>query len=346
MPKVDVTVEISTKDRYYTTLPLTLLSIALQTHKPKRVIVFDDGEQKDLREDPTYKNIFMLYACKSIPIEVIFGERKGQVLNHQKAIQIAETEWIWRVDDDDTPESNVLELLVSHIADDVGGISGLILCPDGIAMPNPDASGKIEDIFSKSHLQWHPFEGLKETDHFNNSFLFRKSAATHGYCMDLSPVGHREETLFTYGIKRNGYKLLVDPNAVIWHLRSSTGGIRSYDQAFFWDHDERLFQAKMKEWGVMSYPPKVVVLDCGMGDHYAFKMMLPELKKKYADREIILSVVYPEIFEDETGVKLISIAEAKKMPSVDMFKENIYRFMIDQKWQDGSLVDAFRKMHL
>lgn len=346
MSKIEVTVEISTKDRYFTTLPMALLSVALQTHSPKRVIVFDDGEHRDLREDPTYKNLFMLYASKNIPIEFIFGERKGQVLNHQKAIHLSNTEWIWRLDDDDAPEADVLDLLVSHVAEGVGAISGLILCPDLPVVENPDASGRMEDIYDKSNIQWHTFQGIKEVDHFHNSFLFRKSAASHGYEMGLSPVGHREETMFTYGIKRNGYKLILEPRAKIWHLRSPAGGIRSYEQAFFWDHDEKFFQNKMKEWGISSKPQKVVVLDCGMGDHYAFKMMLPELKKKYSDREIVLSACYPEIFEDEQGIKFISIADAKKMPNIDMNKENIYRFMMENNWQDKPLVDAYRKFLL
>jgi len=341
--QVDVTVEISTKDRYYTTLPIALVSVANQTYKPKKVLVFDDGEGKDLREDPLYSSIFALYASKNIDLVVMFGQKKGQVHNHQGAISLATTEWIWRIDDDDAPEANVLEKMVRHIRDDVGAISGLVLVPGEFSEDMGEGSGKIEDIFTKPHIQWFKFSGVKEVDHLNNTFLFRKSAVKHGYCMELSPVGHREETMFTYEIKLAGYKLLVDSEAVIWHLRSPKGGIRSYEHAFFWDHDERIFQRKLEEYGVKSKLEKLIVLDCGLGDHYAFKMMLPEVKEKYKDQNLVLAVCYPEVFTDE-NVRLISIAEAKTLEK-NMDKHNVYKFMMDRNWT-GRLVDAYRKMIL
>ena len=340
---IDVTCSISTKDRYHTTLPICLVSIANQTHKPKKILVFDDGEQKDLRKDSVYASIFALLNEKGIEIEVIFGKRKGQVHNHQMSIGIAKTEWIWRVDDDDAPESNVLELLVRNIRDDVGAVSGLVLDPSIGTFPAESCSGNIEDIFTKPNIQWSRFKGVKEVDHLNNTFLFRKSAAKHGYCLELSPVGHREETMFTYEIKLAGYKLLVDPEAVIWHLRSPSGGIRSYEQSFLWEHDEKIFNRKLEEYKIKPKISKLIVLDCGLGDHYAFKMILPELKNKYSD--LVLAVCYPEVFEDD-NVKITSIIDAKQIMSEENFdKYNIYRFMIDNNWT-GRLVDAYRKMLL
>jgi len=56
----DVTVTISTRNRYYSTLPLCLVAIANQTIVPQKIILFDDGDHKDLREDDLYKNIFTL----------------------------------------------------------------------------------------------------------------------------------------------------------------------------------------------------------------------------------------------------------------------------------------------
>jgi len=341
MNKEEITVEISTKDRYYTTLPICLSSIANQTYRPKKIIIFDDGEQIDLRKIPIYSSLFAMIANKGIDLEVIFGQKRGQVYNHQAAIAMSKTEWIWRVDDDDVPESNVLELLVRNIKEDVGAISGIILDPNSPLIDINIASSRIEDIFSKPNIQWCRFNGIKEVDHINNSFLFRKSAAKHGYCLQLSPVGHREETIFTYEIKRAGYRLIIDPEAVIWHLRSPSGGIRSFDQSFFWEHDERIFKNKLIEYGIYPQINKLIVLDSGLGDHYAFKMILPELKKKY--KNITLAVCYPSVFEDDT-VKLISIAEAQNMEK-DINKYNVYKFMMENNWKK-TLSEAYLAMFL
>lgn len=338
---VDVTCCISTKNRYYTTLPICLVSIANQTYKPKKILIFDDGEQKDLRNDGVYSSIFSLLSVKGIEFEVIFGKRKGQVHNHQMAIGLSKTEWIWRVDDDDAPEANVLELLVRNIKDDVGAVSGLVLDPLVAPSSESSSSGKIEDIFTKPNIQWSRFKGIREVDHLNNTFLFRKSAAKHGYCLELSPVGHREETMFTYEIKLAGYKLIVDPEAVIWHLRSPSGGIRSYEHSFFWEHDEKIFNRKLDEYKIKT--SKLIILDCGLGDHYAFKMILPELKEKYS--ELILAVCYPEVFEND-NVKIVSIADVQQIMSKEDFdKHNIYAFMFNNNWT-GKLIDAYRKMLL
>lgn len=348
MKQAEVTVEISTKDRYDTTLPLALLAVANQTYKPTRVVVFDDGAHEDLRQRPLYNSLFSLFYSKGIECEVVYGQKKGQVYNHQAAIEIAKTELIWRVDDDDTPEADVLAKLVDCISeDDIGGAAGLILMPGNVSPITTFASSKIEHILYRPNIQWFRFGGVREVDHFNNSFLFKVDAAKKagGYFTGLSPVCHREETLFTYGLRRVGYRLLVDPSAVTWHLRSPSGGIRSHTQEFFYQHDEGVFMKKMEEYGVKFRDSKLIVLDCGLGDHYAFKMMLPELKRKHRDADIVLSVCYPEVFEDE-GLELISIADAKLMLADEDFqKHNIYRYMIDQGWT-GRLVDAYRKFLL
>ena len=337
MSNEEITVEISTKNRYYTTLPLCLAGIANQSYSPKKVIKFDDGEQEDLRKNPTYASLFNLFNSKNIGIEVIFGNKKGQVHNHQAALDIIDTEWIWRIDDDDIPEYNALELMVKNIKDDVGAISGLIIDPSAPKFDSTVASSNIEDIFIKPNIQWSRFSNIADVDHINNSFLFRRSASKHGYCMELSPVGHREETLFTYGIKLQGYRLLIDPKVIIWHCRSPVGGIRSYEHTFFWEHDERIFRNKLKEYGVLEN--KLIVLDNGLGDHYAFRSILSEVKGKY--RDLILAVCYPEVFEEE-NVQLISIQEAGQY-MIDKEKQNVYKWMMEHKWKK-SIVEAYRKM--
>jgi GT2 family glycosyltransferase len=344
MKNIDVTVEIATKNRYHTTLPICLMSVAFQTHKPKKILIFDDGDHKDLREDSTYTSIFNLFFSLGIEWTVVFGDRKGQVDCHQRAIQMADTDWIWRVDDDDAPEPNVLELLIENIDDKVGAISGLILTPGPQQIDNGQASSKIEDIYTKPNLQWFLFEGVREVDHLNNSFLFRKEAAKHGYCMDLSPVGHREETMFTYEMKLAGYKLLVDPRAKIWHLRNPQGGIRSYESSFFWQHDEKVFAEKLKSYKIQAVANKIFVLDCGLGDHFAFKMVLPEIREKYKNSKISIAVAYPEAFADEEDITLLSIQDAKNLMK-DIDDHNVYKYMITHNWQ-GKLVDAYRKMYL
>ena len=345
-----VTAYISSRDRYWTTLPSAILSIIFQTVKPKRLILFLDGEHVDLRTNDLYRSIFSMLLLCNIEWEVVFGEGKGQVLNHQKAIEMAKTEFLLRIDDDDFLQPNVLEELLSCMSPEVGAVGGVIIDPNNGAQSLPVGFDTSINNLS-SNVQWfvHEKKDPVEVEHLYNSFLYRKEASVHGYCLELSPAGFREETLFTHEMFRNGWKLLVNPKALTWHARQSQGGIRAYQpHPEFWEHDEEVFQRKLKDWGVTLKKQKLIILDNGKGDHVIFKMILPEIKEKFKDRELIIGVCYEDVFEDEPGVKLISIQAAKDMcanlrMNYDDF--NIYKFAADNNWRD-SLVDAFRKLYL
>jgi hypothetical protein len=351
--KAPVTAYVSSKDRYFTTLPSCILSILHQTVKPERFILFMDGEHIDLRNNDLYVGLFKILDILDIQWEVVFSPRKGQVLNHQLAIDMSQTKWIWRNDDDTFAEPTVLEKLLACGDDDkVGAVAGLVINPSGsIEMLPQGLTPTLENI--GANVQWftHPSLDPIESEHLYSTFLFKKEAASHGYCKDLSPVGHREETIFTYEMFRNGWKLIVTPKAITWHVKQGQGGIRSFhNNPEHWDHDEKVFKAKLQEWHkeVVKSDVKLIVLDNGMGDHIMFKTILPEIKEKYSNRKIILGVCYPEIFEDDHDVKLISIHESKEMCSranIDYENFNIYKFCIDRNWK-RSLIDAFRKMYL
>ena len=336
-----VTAVISTRDRYYTTLPNCLVSLAMQTYKPKHLIIYDDGERKDLREDPLYQNVFGLLSSRGITWEVSFGERVGQVKNHQRSITQAKTDWIWRIDDDNIMEPDVLEKLVKNIAPDVGAIASLVLDPKSPHTPNALASNRIEDIYLGLNEQWYSFADVKEVDHLYSTFIYRIAAAKHGYCMELSKIGHREETIFTYEMKRAGWKLLIDPTAITWHSRFSSGGIRSEKDGNLWASDDRIFSRKMVEWGIRPRETKLIVLDAGLGDHLVFKSVLPKIKEKHSN--IVMAICYPEVFADEKDIKFISIADAKLMGDVE--KYHIYKYLWDNTDKHWSLEEAYEKMY-
>jgi GT2 family glycosyltransferase len=337
----NVTAVVSTKDRYFTTLPHLLVSIALQTVKPDKLIIYDDGEHKDLRAEPLYQNLFLMLQQKGIAWEVKFGGRLGQVRNHQASIKDATTDWIWRLDDDNVAEPNCLEQLLKNTSNGAGAVGGLVLDPKWNQARNSLASNKIEDIFLGLNIQWFKWEGIKEVDHLYSTFIYRRDAAKHGYCLELSRVGHREETIFTYEMKRAGWKLLVDSAAITWHMRADTGGIRAGSDISMWQYDDNIFRRKLREWDIKLREAKVIVLDSGLGDHLVFKKVLPAIKKKYKD--VILSVCYPQVFKEDTDVTLISIAEAKQMMDID--SHNIYKWMAERNWGE-SIEEAYRRMFL
>jgi len=313
---------ISTRGRYDTTLSMAIQAVINQTRLPDKLVIFDDNDSPvDIREIQQYFYLLHILSLKKVEWEVVYGEKKGQHHNHQKANRMG-YDWVWRVDDDCVPEPNTLETLLSYIGPDVGAVGGSILTPP--FAPVDHATGKIENIDKEPNLQWDYIKEVREVEHIHCSFIYR--AGVYDYNLGLSRVAHREESLFTYGLHQLGYKLLLVPGAVTWHLKNRFGGIRTEQYSLF-EHDEYIFRNMLELRG-----KTVVVLDNGMGDHIVFKKVLPEI-----ENPIIFSC-YPEIVPGR------SIAEAMHLLG-DLGPYNVYIKMDQWKWKD-SLENAFRKMYV
>ena len=315
---------IATRGRYQTTLPLALNAIINQTKLPDKLVIFDDNDEpEDVRNNNIYQHLFSIMNYKGIKWEWVYAAKKGQHHIHQSANRMG-YDWVWRVDDDAIPEPNVLAELYSWIDKDVGAIGGAIL-----TLPiNPDTSkntGKIEDIDKEPNIQWAEIKKLKEVEHLHCSFLYR--AGVHDYNLGLSRVAHREETLFTYGLYLKGYKILAAPHANTWHLKNPQGGIRSESNQQLYHHDELIFR------NTLAYKDKkIVVLNCGMGDHIVFKRVMADI----TNAEVF--TCFPNIV---TGRP---ISEAMSLFG-DIDQWSIYKKMAEWKWAD-SLENAFRKLYL
>lgn len=315
---------ISTRGRYHTSLPLAILSVINQTKKVDKLIIFDDNDTpEDMRENNVYQNLFHMMNFKGIEWQWVFAEKKGQHFNHQLANSQG-FEWVWRIDDDTIADPNVLETLYSYIDPSVGAVGGSIITPPVQQKPF-EISGRIQNIVNEPSIQWFMIDRPQEVEHLHCSFLYR--AGIHDYNLGLSRVAHREETLFTFGLKLKGYKLLVVPNAITWHLKSPNGGIREGTQRELFEHDDLIF------FNTLSYTGKnVVVLDNGRGDHIIFKHVLPEIQ------DPIIFSCYNDIIPGR------SIQEAKALFG-DINQYNIYRKMDQWHWKD-SIENAFRKLYL
>jgi hypothetical protein len=316
---------ISTRGRYFTTLPLVISAVINQTRPPDKLVVFDDNDDpKDMRKEHVYQHLFQIMNIKGIEWEWLWAGKKGQHYNHQAA-NLMKFPWVWRVDDDTIPESNVLATLYSYISNEVGAIGGEVLTPP-LQFENTISSGLIDNIDIEPNIQWSTIKQIREVDHLHCTFLYR--AGVYDYNLGLSRVAHREETLFTYGLRKNGYKILVVPNATTWHLKSPNSGIRTDNNvAELFKHDDDIFRNSLN---LRNHT--IVVLNNGMGDHIVFKRVLSEINKP------VVFSCYPDIIPGR------SIQEAKNLFG-DIEQYNIYRKMDEWKWKD-SLENAFRKLYL
>lgn len=317
---------IATKDRY-DILASCLLSVATQTRVPDKIMIFEDGEKLDLREDPIYKHILRLFDIKNIKWEVMFTPGRGQQVGHDIANK-SDFEYVWRLDDDEIAEPDVLERLLSHMKEGVGAVAGAVFEP---GTTQYGGTNKLKDVLYSPNLQWGPDQGVHEVEHLYSSFLYRPRIAS--YELNLSPVGHREETIFSNRLFQAGYKLIVDTSIKTYHFRQEKGGIRSHTDQTMYDYDETIFSKYMESLGY-----KIISLDTGLGDHFVFLQIVPELMKKY--KHLIIGVCYPLVFKD-LDVTLVPVGATNKIRKD--YQDNVYAFMTLNNWK-GSLLDAYKKM--
>lgn len=259
--KNNITVLLTTCDRYDTTLPLCLLSIINQTRKPDRIVIVDDSIQNKFYESYQIKQLLIIAKYKNLTIDYYHGERKGAVPALQKGFEKIKDGWILKTDDDNVLEPNVLEIYESHISDEIGGMGGIVLMDDKVytrSESNAPVSSKIEDLYTHFNIQmvYNQSDEPKEVDHLYSNYFFRKEAID-SFPLEIQPSSYREETILTYSIKRKNYKLFVYPQSKTYHLRTSNGNKKwgnSNDAK-----NERTLISKLKEWDVI--PNKISIFE-------------------------------------------------------------------------------------
>jgi glycosyltransferase involved in cell wall biosynthesis len=261
--KNKITVLLTTCDRYDSTLPLCLMSIVNQTRLPDRIVLVDDS--RDTSNNPFYSNntikyLLVLMKNKNISIDYFYGEKKGQVPALQLGLNKIDDGWVFKTDDDNVLDPNVLERFESEIKNDIGAISCLILDESSITRSDNDVwmSSKIEDVYSCFNVQMVGIQNNepKFVEHIYSNYFFSRDLADN-YPIELQPYSLREDTIFTHNIFRKGFKLLILPDVKIYHLGGdNNSGNRQWGNKY-WEKNELFFLQKLKDWSVIPNKMKI-----------------------------------------------------------------------------------------
>lgn len=332
---------IPTRSRY-DSLASCLQAIAGQTVRPDKIVIYDETpaadhadldhlpDHLDFRKHPQGRYLWPLLHALGCPVEVVWTPAKGQHIGHQLA-NMAGYDFVWRLDDDCVPRPDVLERLLTYMADDVGAVGGAVYEPDRLI---PGGVSQITHFFDGGNFQWAPNQGVRDVDFLYSSFLYRAGIAHYKH--QMSPVSFHEETIFTHRLKRKGYRIIADTSIHTYHFKAPRGGTREidYEWAYAWDLAEFLTLME-KEWGI-----KVVALGSGIGDCFAFKHLIPQLTAKHAT--LVIGTAYPEVFADQPVVTVPygAVKDAKI--------ENVYDWCAERDWTGarGNLVQAYQEMYL
>ena len=350
----DVTCEISTRNRYFSTLPLTLTGIGTQTLLPAKLIIYDDNPEesriKDLREEHLYRCIFSILHNYGVDVRVLYGKGIGQVSNHQHALQNATTKYIWRIDDDEQPEANVLEALHSFITTnkDVAAVGCNVYFAYDPRIPKPMyANGNYETEFDNTSPEWYVREeAVMDVKHLYSTFLYDRQIAldTGGYPMNLSRVGHHEESRLTTQMALKGHRLSVLNYATVWHFHERKGGIRDNTTKDMWDNDVKLYDEFLSEHGLHHKKRKCFHFGGGMGDNYMALMAFSEIYKMYKDagyEELYIGATVPDVFNGEIPIE-VKVSHINELLVIGKLRkeDSIYHWCAKNEWK-GNMIDAY-----
>lgn len=263
IPKTEVTVLVTTCDRYDTTLPLCLMSIINQTYKPNRVVLVDDNKEKKFYEYEILRNILLLCKHKEIKFDYYQGPSKGCVYALDLGLSKIKSGWVMKVDDDNVLNPDVLEIYVNNISENVGAIGGLILDSKShlVEEHEQDVYNKVSQIFSKWNIQMikNQSDKIKPVEHIYSNYFFNMELGIK-QTLELAPSCHREDTMFTHQIFRKGYDLIIIPQSVTYHLNydDNTGDNRYSKENF--NKNEFFFIEKLKEWDIVPKEIEIIEL--------------------------------------------------------------------------------------
>jgi len=343
-----LTVEICvpTKDRY-SHLALLLWSLTEQTFSDWDLTIIDDSDNRsDLREIPFILPILRRLDKENHKWRVMFGPQKGPHHSHQLSLLESRHPLIFRVDDDEILDREALENLVTTFyflkQKNIGAVGPIVIdpmMPDGYEfLPIGYESfkmyqGKVDEYgvnFGDHQWRRHPDYKLQNVQHLYSSFLYSVEAAKSigGFDLEYDKPGHREETDFTFRLWQNGYKLVVDPKALVWHLRSPSGGIRSFSESGLWENCQKRF---IKKFNFKTGKNEELVIDIsgGLGDHLCSTPLIRSVKK--SGIKVVISSIYPYLFQGNENIdELIFHNEIDSYKNIK--KAEVYKWGFDHNF--------------
>lgn len=257
-----VAVVIATKDRP-TEITLLLQSLINQTYQEFDVFIVDGSQTPIIPNCIFFNRMITHLRITKHKVVVTREELPGVCQARNQLAKLAKDyEWHFRVDDDSILEPDVLERLIKLTGDSIGAIGGVVplfgqpVFTRNIDLIKPiaskietDTEGNITKLGDDLGYNYNINE-VVETDHVRSSFLYRYSAwlKVNGFPIEYGLSGFREESDFSLKLKMEGYKLLVDTGAIIWHNVCAIGGVRAQDYADRVRVGDELFRRKVKNW--------------------------------------------------------------------------------------------------
>jgi len=184
------------------TIEQCIISLHDQTIKPNKIFVVDGGSK-----DKTVSIV------KKFNIKVIKQKKKGLAAARNLAIKNCKTDFLGSVDADCVLERDWVETVMKNFKNKkIAGVGGRLIEKN---------TKKLVDRWRKFHLkqEWGQ-EKIKNPNFlFGSNNIFRVSALKNIDGYDEKHVLYYEDVDISQKLKKKGYELIYEPDAVAYHLR-------------------------------------------------------------------------------------------------------------------------------
>lgn len=232
-------------------------------------------DQSDVKFTESYK-----IPSYKFNISYVHIEKKSLPNARNIAMSIARGEICIFIDDDVVLHENFIEEHICRFEDKrIGAVAGKVIEDNFIKSISSDTPATMYGI--NNFGKYYPLRG-GSTENFvygfpGGNFSIRKSLYDQIGAFDLrySGTSQLEETDYAYRIRKNGFLILFNPNAVLTHLRVPSGGCRVpslFEKRFWRFHNSTLFFLKHKS---LAYMP-LMIISLSAGGLYEV------LKRKYS----------------------------------------------------------------
>ncbi len=187
--------------------------------------------------------------ANSFQSKYLEGPRKGVVSAYNLGLKESTGDVVAFTDDDAVPRSDWIERLARAYSPGIGGVGGTVQPTRSTRLQPPLTSTTIrKDGRTNGWLRI--AGGIIEIDHLrgaNMSFSREAIARTGLFDWNYSGDGSKFETDYCVRIRRKGFKLLYDPDALVFHNESDTRLVprkRSPSKAYYKTRNNTYFAFK------------------------------------------------------------------------------------------------------
>ena len=205
-------------------------ALTRQTRRPDDVIIV-------VRDaDLATQQVIATFEKQRLSLRLVLVNTPGLVFARNAGLDICTSDIVAMIDDDTVPYFDWLARIVEHFRRDptLGGVGGRDRCGDGVQFDErrKEGVGKLHWYGRLDGYHNLGYGACRKVDHLKGANMAYRVSAIAKTRFDARLRGEGaqpfEDTAFSLAVRRNGWKLVYDPQVLVDHVEGARDEIRYY----------------------------------------------------------------------------------------------------------------------